>query len=238
MCLATTPTSVSLQPADRVQHVQSSSPLASAKQTLPDRTATAVDTNGGGGRGAEVGVGKCSCEGILPASHVKVPCLCIPSCSTGTVAEVTSFTAIHQQGGGAVTPAPHVAPRKATICHDVEGLLLKWSITDPHIQSALCGPGHNQTCNQCRDQVWQGDAAEFYMSETLGDTEQNVTEIDVSPVQGGLWASFINNPSGYFPDSNVPIDCASIKQSTMATRNGTSTTPTAIIVFIVFFFFW
>ena len=55
-------------------------------------------------------------------------------------------------------------------------------------------------------QVWQGDAAEFYLTDNLRDREQNVTEIDVSPVGAGLWASYINNSGGYFPDQPaVPI---------------------------------
>ena len=208
MCLTATPqaaprtaaTAVAVEPQNAAD---GTAPTSHEGQTLDGNT-----------------VDNCSCKGILPASHVAVPCLCIPKCGAGAFAHVTSFTAFSQKDGGAVIPAPLVQHRKASICHAPHGIELQWQITDPHVMSGQCGTGRDQPCNQCRDNVWQSDAAEFYMAETLTDTNQNVTEIDVSPLQGGLWASFINNPTGYFPDSSVPIDCSLIVQSTIATSAG------------------
>lgn len=64
----------------------------------------------------------------------------------------------------------------------------------------------NPCCDGVVAQVWQGDAVEFYLTDNLRDRQQNVTEIDISPVGGGLWASYINNSGGYFPEQPaVPI---------------------------------
>lgn len=83
-----------------------------------------------------------------------------------------------------------------------------------------CGAGHNESCDQCRSQVWQGDAVEFYFSRSLHDTEQNVTELDISPLRGGVWASYINNSDGYQPQGAMPIPCDRIRVLRRRTTEG------------------
>ena len=60
---------------------------------------------------------------------------------------------------------------------------------------------------RCHDEVWEADAVEFYMSlqPDLADNHQNVTEIDISALDGGLWGGWINNSDGYLPAQPNPL---------------------------------
>ena len=152
------------------------------------------------------------CDGVLPAGHVAVPCVAIPACASGLMATVSNFT-VMARSGGAATDGSKAEATHAQLCHTKQGIQLHWQLADQHIVADNCGPGRNTTCSHCFDQVWQGDAAEFYMSDNLADTGQTVSEIDVSPVPGGLWAAHIDNPTGYFPLSHAQIPCAEVAVS-------------------------
>lgn len=185
--------------------------LALSAWTVALQVATAVHV--GAVTPEPEGATTCSCKGALPPGHVAVPCLCIPACESGNKARVGDFTYFNQSGTGKLNPTPPgLQATSAAVCHTPAGLELEWAVVDANIVSNNCGAGHNETCNKCRDQVWQGDAVEFYFTDNLADTHQNVTEIDISPLAGGIWTAHINNTDGYVPDSPpVPIDCASIK---------------------------
>jgi len=122
------------------------------------------------------------------------------------MARVSDFT-VMASGGGAAVDGSTTAETEARLCHDQHGIQLQWQLMDQQIVTDNCGPGRNLTCSQCFDKVWQGDAAEFYLTDNLADMEQSVTEIDVSPMEGGVWAARIHNPTGYRPLSHVQIPC-------------------------------
>ena len=149
------------------------------------------------------------CFGVLPSSHVGVPCVAIPSCASGAMVVVSDFK-VMASGGGPATDGSKTEETHARLCHRPDAFELHWHVVDQHIVTDNCGDGHNITCSHCFDNVWQGDAAEFYLSDNLADTQQIVNEIDVSAVAGGVWAAKINNPTGYFPDSHVQISCSDI----------------------------
>ena len=166
---------------------------------------------------------QCNCTGVLPLSHVPVPCVCIPACATGTVATVDSFTPFNQSGSGPLPPPATSKPTKASLCYTDRTLELRWEITKAKIVKSNCGVNRApQLCNKCRDEVWMGDAAEFYFTDELQDQHQNVSEIDVSPIAGGMWASYINNSGGYYPEKGgqVVIPCDVIKVDSSFTPTG------------------
>ena len=153
--------------------------------------------------GALAAVPVCDCRGLLPAVHVPVPCICIPNCADGEAA-IGTFAVVGAHGGAAV-PAVPAASTTARICHGATGIDLRWTVVDDNIVTTTPAgkPGcTGQVCSHCHDEVWEADAVEFYMSlqPDLADTRQNVTEIDISALDGGLWGGWINNSNGYLPE--------------------------------------
>ena len=147
----------------------------------------------------------CDCRGLLPAAHVPVPCVCIPDCADGA-ATLGGFQVVGAHGGAAPSSTA-AAPTTARICHGAAGISLRWAVVDANIVTTTPpdSPGGGgcagHVCRHCHDNVWEADAVEFYMSlqPDLADSRQNVTEIDVSALDGGLWGGWVNNSDGYLP---------------------------------------
>ena len=158
---------------------------------------------------------KCSCEGILPKEHVKVPCLCIPQCDHGF--QTVTLQHVLGRKGGDTGLQPEVT--MASICHDDVGVKLQWRVEDEVIvtENKWCRDG---VCKHCGDSVWEVDTVEFYFSASLQDVRQNVSEIDISAVDNGLWPGWINNTNGYAPASNHMMGCGKISVERARTSVG------------------
>lgn len=151
----------------------------------------------------------CSCSGLLPPTHVAVPCLCIPDCTDG-FATVDTFHAMKPASdGGGISGFP-TERTSLQICHSVAGIRVEWSFVDANVVTTTadktqCKDG---VCSHCHDDVWEADAAEFYFSRSLSDNRTIVTEVDHSAARGGLWGGWVNNSNGYGPDTpNELIPC-------------------------------
>ena len=153
-----------------------------------------------------------------PACNCTVCCLpttCpCPACAcrTAATARRRSRTSPSWRPGQARNPRSAGSTYHGAPVPQRGGFRLRWSLQDTNIvtTAADCEEG---VCNHCHDPVWQADAAEFYFSFDLGDTRQNVTEVDISALPGGLWGGWINNTFGYDGSSpNILIDCSKAAQ--------------------------
>ena len=94
-----------------------------------------------------------SCIGVLPLSHVKVPCVEVPECSVGTV---TLGDYQLDDGSGSA-----LQQTVLSLCYTNQlGLFISYNATDDNVYTSF---------SSCHDPVWQDDALEFMVGEGVND---------------------------------------------------------------------
>lgn len=180
--------------------------LAGLALALAIAAAVGVEPRGAGTVGTGVAwAGGCEGAGPQPPEP-PVPCMEVPSCASGRLAHTTPFVV--------VTPDPTASPALVTavsLCHTEGHLNVSWT---------LAGRAAPSNLTQCHDNVWQLDAAEFYLAASSPGARApvNYTEIDHGPHPGAMWLGHIYNPTGYVPDPSSYANLPPCNSSGVTTR--------------------